>query len=132
VNFTKTLFWRQKDAVNPCLWTKYTEHGIVFVETYFDNGHVIGNENGINNIIDGLKTYKFGLKIADNLKDYLICRVLTDYERKITFVMQTNFIKNLREKFESEVINLNDYGMPGTPRFKILRLIDETEKIDYN
>jgi hypothetical protein len=27
---------------------------------------------------------------------------------------------------------LSDYGKPGTPRFKIVRLMDETEKIDGN
>jgi hypothetical protein len=46
---------------------------------------VIGNENGINDVIIGLKTYEFGLKIADDLKDDLSCRILTDYERKTTF-----------------------------------------------
>jgi hypothetical protein len=55
---------------------------------------------------------------------------LTDYERKTTFVMQPHLINNLKEKFEKEVNNLSDYGTPGTPRFKIVRPSDETEKID--
>jgi hypothetical protein len=54
---------------------------------YVEDCLVIGNENGINDVIDGLKTYKFGLKIVDDLKDYLSCKILTDYERKTTFVM---------------------------------------------
>jgi hypothetical protein len=49
---------------------------------------VIGNENSINDVIDGLKTYKTGLKIADDLKDYFSCGILTEYERKTTYVMQ--------------------------------------------
>jgi hypothetical protein len=51
-----------------------------------------------NDVIDGLKTYKFGLKIEDYLKDYLSFRILTDYKRKTTFVMQPHLIKNLRVK----------------------------------
>jgi hypothetical protein len=81
-----------------------------------------------NDVIDGLKTYKFGLKIEDYLKDYLSFRILTDYKRKTTFVMQPHLIK----KFESEFNNLSDYGMPGTHRFKILRPMDEIKKIDDN
>jgi hypothetical protein len=100
----------QGNSVDPCLWTKYTEHGIVFVGIYVDNCLVIGNEKDINDVIDGLKTYKFGLKIANDLKDYLSCRILTDYERNTTFVMQPHLINNLKEKFEKEVNNLSDYG----------------------
>jgi hypothetical protein len=70
-----------------------------------------------NNVIDGLKTYKFGLKIVDDLKDYLSCRILTDYERKTTFVMQRHLIDNLKEKFQNSVNNLSDHGTPGTSRF---------------
>jgi hypothetical protein len=43
--------------------------------------------------------------------------------------MQPHLINNLKEKFEKEV---NNYGMSGTPRFKIVRPTDETEKIDGN
>jgi hypothetical protein len=94
-----------------------------------NNFLVRGNENGINDVINGLKTYKFGLKIGDDLKDYLSCRNLTDYERKTTFIMQTHSINNLKEKFENEVNKVSDYDMPGTPRFKIVRPMDETEKL---
>jgi hypothetical protein len=62
----------QRNSVDPCLWTKYTEHGNVFVGIYVDDCLVIGNENGINDVINGVKTYKFGLKIANDLKDYLV------------------------------------------------------------
>jgi hypothetical protein len=93
---------------------------------------VIGNEKDINDVIDGLKTYKFGLKIANDLKDYFSCRILTDYERKTTFVILPHLINSLKEKFEKEVNNLSDYGSPGTSRFKIVRATDKTEKIDGN
>jgi hypothetical protein len=122
----------QGNSVNPCLWTKYTEHGIVFVGIYVNDCLVIGNENGVNDVIDGLKIYISGQKIANDLKDYLSCRILTDYERKTTFVMQPHLINNLKYKFENEVNNLSYYGTPGTTRFKIVRPMDKTEKIDGN
>jgi hypothetical protein len=87
------------NSVDPCLWTKYTEHGIVFVGIYVSDFHIIGNANGINDVINGLKSYEFGLKIANDLNDYLSYRILTDYERKTTFVMQPHLTKNLKEKF---------------------------------
>jgi hypothetical protein len=122
----------QGNSVDPRLWTKYTEHGIILVGICVEDFLVIGNENGINDSIDGLKTCKFGLKIADDLKDYLSCRILTYYERKTVFVMQPHLINNLKEKFEKEVNNLRDYGTPGKPRFKDVRPTDESEKIDGN
>jgi hypothetical protein len=76
---------------------KYTEHGIVFFGIYVDNCLVIGNVKDINDVINGLKTYKLGLKVANDLKDYLSCRILTDYGRKTTFVMQPHLINNLKE-----------------------------------
>jgi hypothetical protein len=92
----------QGNSVDPCLWTKYTEHGIVFVGINVDNCLVISNENSINNVINALKTYKFGMKIANDLKGYLGYRILTDYEIKTTFVMQPHLINNLKEKFEKK------------------------------
>jgi hypothetical protein len=95
----------------------------------YQNCLVIGNENGINDVINGLKNYKFGLKIANDLKDYLSCRIMSDHERKTTFVMQPHLINNVKEKFEKEVNNLSDYGMPETPRFKIVRTRTRLRKL---
>jgi hypothetical protein len=76
---------------------------------------VIGNDSRISDAFNGLKTYKFGLKITHDLKDYLSCKILIDYERKRKFVMKPHVINNLKEKCENEVKNLSDYGTPGTP-----------------
>jgi hypothetical protein len=67
--------------------------------------------------------------IADDLKDYLSCRILTAYQRKTSFVILPHLINNLKEKFEKEVNNLSDYGTAETPRFKIVRSMDRTEKM---
>jgi hypothetical protein len=68
----------QGNSVVPCLWTKYAKYAIVFPGIYVDDCLVIGNENSINDVIDGLKTYKFWVKIADDMKDNLSCRILIE------------------------------------------------------
>jgi hypothetical protein len=45
---------------------KNSELGNVCFGIYIDDYLIIGNENGINGVIDGLKTYKFGLKIMND------------------------------------------------------------------
>jgi hypothetical protein len=53
----------QGNSVNPCLWMNYTDYGIVFIGIYVNDCLVIGNENGINDVIYGFKSYKFGRKL---------------------------------------------------------------------
>jgi hypothetical protein len=43
---------------------KNSERGNVCFGIYIDDCLIIGNENGIYHAIDGIKTYKFGLKIV--------------------------------------------------------------------
>jgi hypothetical protein len=69
---------------------KYSEHEILSVEIFVNYCLVIGNDDVLNDVIDRSKAYKFGLKIADNLKDCLSCKVMTDYEKNTTFVMKTH------------------------------------------
>jgi hypothetical protein len=40
--------------------------------------------------------------------------------------MQPHSINELKEKLKKEVKNLSDYGMPGAPRFKIVRPMDKS------
>jgi hypothetical protein len=44
--------------------------------------------------------------------------------------MQPHFIKNLEMKFGDEIMNLSIYGTPGTPRFKIERPSENSDRID--
>jgi hypothetical protein len=58
--------------VDPCLWIKHSEFGIVMVAVYVDDCLDIG---GIQDMINCLKILDFGLKIEDNLTDYLSCNI---------------------------------------------------------
>ena len=117
-------------SVDPCLWIKYSNHGIVLIAIYVDDCLMVGREPDIDDVIEKLKNYDFGLKVEHNLTDYLSCRIFVNYENNVTFVMQPHLIKNLEDKFGEEVNNLSNYGTPGTPRFKIVRPNDDVEKID--
>jgi hypothetical protein len=90
---------------------------------------VVGSKNGIEDMIIFLKNCDLGLKMEDNLTDYLRCKIQINQETKTIFAMQSHLINSLIEKIGEEVMNLTNYGTPVMPRFKIVRLNDE-DKID--
>jgi hypothetical protein len=112
----------QGSLVDPCLWMQHFNQGIVIM--------IIGDDLNINEVIEELKGYNFGLKVEDHLTHYLSCRIITNFEDKTLFIMQPHLIKNLEVKFGAEIINLSNYGTPGTPRVKIVRPSENVDKID--
>jgi Ethanolamine utilization protein EutJ (predicted chaperonin) len=105
---------------------------VILIAIYVDDCLIIGTDEGIDNIINILRDYNFGLNVNHNLTDHLSYRIHVDYENKTTFVMQTHALKTLEEKFGDQLNNLSKYVTPGTPRFKIVRLGDDIERIDSN
>jgi hypothetical protein len=61
--------------VDPCLWIKDSDFGIVMVSVYVNSCLVVGSEEGIQDMINCLKNCNFGLKIENNLTDYLSCKI---------------------------------------------------------
>jgi len=49
-------------SVDPCLWIKHSDLGIVMVAVYVDDCLVVGNEKAIDDMIECLKRSEFGLK----------------------------------------------------------------------
>jgi hypothetical protein len=107
----------QGSLVDPCLWIKHLDQGIVIIAIYVDDCLIIGDDSNINEVIEELKGYNFGLKVEEHLSDYLSCQIITNLDDKMLFIMQPHLIKNLEVKFGAEI--LSNYGMPGTPRFKL-------------
>jgi Reverse transcriptase (RNA-dependent DNA polymerase) len=120
----------QGSLVDPCLWIKHFNQGIVIIVIYVDDCLISGDDSDINEVIEELKGYNFDLKFEDHLTDYLSCQIITNVDNKTLFIMQPHLIKNLETKFGAKFMNLSDYGMPGTPRFKIVRPSEKVNKID--
>ena len=51
---SKACFGFKGNSVDPCLWTKYSNHGIVLFGIYVEDCLVIGSDEGINEVINGL------------------------------------------------------------------------------
>jgi Reverse transcriptase (RNA-dependent DNA polymerase) len=111
----------QGSLVDPCLWIKHFNQGIVIIAIYVDDCLIIGDDLKINEVIEELKGYNFGLKVEEHLIDYLNCRIIANFGNKTVFIMYSHLIKNLQMKFGAEIMNLSNYGTPGTHRFKIVR-----------
>jgi len=120
----------QGNSADPCLWTRYSNSRIVLIGIYVDDCLVIGNDEEIDDVIDGLKKHNFGLKVEDFSTDYLSCKIHMNREKRLLFVKQPHLIKDLEIKFKEEVNNLSVYTTPGTPRFKVVKTNNFVEKIE--
>jgi hypothetical protein len=61
---------------------------------------VVASITKINNMINCLNCFSFGLKIKDNLTDYLSCKIQINQETTPKFVMQSHLINSLFEKLK--------------------------------
>jgi hypothetical protein len=91
----------------------------VIIAIYVDDSLIRGDDSKINEVIEELKGYNFGLKVEDHLTDYLSCQIITNLDDKTLFIMQPHLIKNLEVEFGAEIVNLSNYGTPGIPALKL-------------
>jgi hypothetical protein len=104
-----------------CLLSKWIDDNVVMIGIYVDYCLVVGKEELIQEVIQGLKASGFNLKIESSLKDYLSCCVIKDSDLKSILILQPHQINNLEaNKFGHEVCNKRVYHAPGNPRFKIV------------
>ena len=115
---------------DPCLLAKWTNDIPILIGIYVDDCLVIGKDEEIHRVIEGLRERGFSLKIESDLRDYLSCRIIEDQASKTILILQPHLIKNLESKFGDEVCNKRVYKTPGTPRFKIVRPNDDSDIID--
>jgi hypothetical protein len=57
--------------VDPCLWVKQSNSGIVMIAIYVDNCSTIASHEGLKEVIEDLNNHDFGLKIEEYFKGYL-------------------------------------------------------------
>jgi hypothetical protein len=115
---------------DPCLLTRWINGKVIIIGIYVDDCLVVGKEDHIQDVIQGLKASGFNLKVESSLKDYLSYCVIEDLESKSVMILQPHLINNLEAKFGQEVCNKRVYKTPGTPRFKIVRLATDDDVID--
>jgi hypothetical protein len=108
-------------AADPCLLTRKNSKGIVFIGIYVDDCYCCGHEAAIDETISQLKASGFGIKVEDNLTDYLSCNIVFDKKKTKAWLGQPHLIKNLDEKFGKLVDNLQKYRTPGTPGLRVTR-----------
>jgi hypothetical protein len=115
---------------DPCLLSRWINGKVIMIGIYVDDCLVVGKEEQIQEVIQGLKASGFNLKVESSLKDYLSCRVIEDLESKSILILQPHLINNLEAKFGQEVFSKRVYKTPGTPRFKIVRPASDDDVID--
>jgi hypothetical protein len=117
---------------SPCLWTIWDSvvNHMLTVGIYADDYMIIGKESSVYNLLEELKKHEFNLKIEMDVVEYLCCCIVENKgERKLTMI-QPHLKTRLNLKFGEEIKDMRKYMTPGTPRFKILKSIDNIEVLD--
>jgi len=113
---------------DPCLMTRHTDLGVVFIAIWVDDSLLVGNKKAIDQAICDLQTEGFTLKVEGSLHDYLSCEITVDKKRKMGWIHQPHLLDKLEKKFGDDVRSLQRYRTPGTPGQTILR--DTTLTVD--
>ena len=106
---------------DPCLFTRRSDKGIVFIALYVDDCLCIGDKAAIDEVVNKLKNFNLNLKIDQELKDYLSCEIHFASDRKSAILHQAHIIRSIRNEFEKEVRDLQEYKTPGTPGVGMVR-----------
>ena len=117
---------------DPCLFTKDTEMGMIIVGLYVDDNLWVGPKQAILREIEELRKEDLEISVADNLRDYLGCKITLSDDKRRGCITQPSMIDKLKEKFGEIVGKLPVYRTPGTPGFKVIRKDPEKEPIDDN
>ncbi len=61
--------------VDPCLYMKRDENGLIYVALYVDDNILIESKKAINETTKALKKACLVLKLYDSLEDYISCEI---------------------------------------------------------
>ena len=119
-----------QSMVDPCLMTKRTGEGVVFLGLYVNDCYCCGHEKEIEKVVNDIRKMGYKIKVEDNLADYLSCKVIFDKNKTKAWLGQPYLIRNLEEKFGDLVKGLQEYKTPGAPGHGIVRPDKEDEKLN--
>ena len=74
---------------------KKNTKGLVFIGLYVDDNLFIGHPTAINDLIGKLRNHGLILKVEDNLKDYLSCKINFSCNMKQSWLGQLHLISNI-------------------------------------
>ena len=80
--------------IDPCLLFKKTEKGLVLIGLYVDDLLIIRDDADIDEVIADIEKH-FKVKVKENLKDYLSCKICFDEEMKMAWIGQPHLIQKL-------------------------------------
>jgi len=115
--------------VDPCLFMKKYEKGLVYIALYVDDNLMVGHPEAIDDTIALLRAEGLNLKVEDDLHDYLSCEIKFSEDRKRAWLGQPHLISKLEKKFHDLVKDLREYKTPGTPNLVIERTKDPSEQV---
>ena len=99
--------------VDPCLYVRdSTKFGRVYIALYVDDNLIVGKEEAINEVIQELRDKGFTLKVEDDLKDYLSCKIEFTENKKEAWLGQPHLTANLEKSFGSRVKDLKEFKTP--------------------
>ena len=103
--------------------------GIVYIALYIDDNLMVGDIATIDGTIEALKKKELVLKIVDRLQGYLSCKIKISNNKKHAWLGQHHLIKKLESKFGGLLNEVQSHNTPGTPKFFIMRLMEDIKKI---
>ena len=92
--------------VDPCLYVKKSEKGIVNVALYLGDNPMIGDIEATGQVITTLEEIGLVLKVMEGLQDYLSCKVKFSKDEKRAWLRQPHLIKNLGKRFGNHAKNI--------------------------
>ena len=118
-----------RGSIDPFLYVKKSMKGTVHIALYVDDNLMLGDIAAIDDTIEALKNKGLILKIVGGLQDYISCKIKFSNNEKCAWLGQPHLIKNLENNFQGLVHEVWSHKTLGTPKFLMVRPMEENEKI---
>ena len=84
--------------MDPCLYVwECTKFGRVYIALYVDNNLIVGKEKATNEVIQELRDEGFTLKVENDHKDYLSCKIELSENKKSVWLGQPHLTFQLEK-----------------------------------
>mmetsp|Transcript_11032 Transcript_11032/g.16150 ORF Transcript_11032/g.16150 Transcript_11032/m.16150 type:complete len:82 (+) Transcript_11032:8767-9012(+) len=80
---------------------KKSEKGLIYIALFVDDNLMVGDSAAIYEAIEQIKSHGLKLKIEDDLKGYLSCKIKLSEDKKKAWLGQPHLIANLVNKFRN-------------------------------